>query len=147
MMSFYQFTILCFYIFYCSTYFTEANQRNDKITHNVPVTQTQNATIKSSLGHNDGKLLKNKTVLHRYYNRKDFIPNIQISDNYLLKHMPLMPLLDDAQKRTTLREKEMNFYGSMISDRSLPTSKGSHLKEDRGKVSKHDEPSSKTYGR
>ena len=143
MSLFHQFTILFFYIFFCSKYFTNANQQSGRIKHNdkTIIPRTQNATIKSFLGS------KNKIMPHLYNSRKDIIPNIQITDSYIRGHTPLMPMLDDAQKRTTLKEKEMNFYGSMISDRSLPTSKGSHLKEEEKKGLKHDDSSSKPYGR
>ena len=78
-------------------------------------------------------------VSHHHKNhdeRKDFIPTSSleaiptssfeaITNTYLRDHMPM---LDDAQKRTRLREKEMNFYGTLMSDRGIPT-KHSNLKE------------------
>ena len=81
--------------------------------------------------------------------RRGFIPNIEITDAYLRDHSPLMPLLEEeSQKRTTLKEKELNFYGHLNVDRSFSpktTAKHSELKEKN--ADSKDELKKAPYGR
>ena len=89
---------------------------------------------------------------HHHELKRGFIPNIEITDTYLRHHSPLMPLLEEeSQKRTTLKEKELNFYGHLNVDRSFSTkttAKHSELKDGKKNEDKTTDDSKKApYGR
>ena len=122
------------------------------------ILQTLVWTVVSKHGVDSNNEYSSRTRSSHHYHelRRGFIPNIEITDAYLRDHSPVMPLLEEeSQKRTTLREKELNFYGHLNVDRSLTsaaktmTAKHSELKEkgESKKDNKTEDSKKAPYGR
>lgn len=119
------------------------------------ILQTFVSTVSLQHGGDSNDEHSSRTISsHHHELRRGFIPNIEITDAYLRDHSPLMPLLEEeSQKRTTLREKELNFYGHLNVDQvrsfsAKTTAKHSELKDGKkNEGNKTDDSKKAPYGR